>query len=75
MTLPPFLKISPKFSLLPQGGGYEKSKKIVILASGKNKADAVSKLLDNAMTTSCPATMLKTHPDVILICDKDAYIK
>lgn len=56
-------------------GTIMKSKKIIILASGKNKADAVSKLLDNAITTSCPATMLKAHQDVVLICDKDAYNK
>ncbi len=54
-------------------GTIMKSRKIVILASGKNKFDAVQKLLDNSITTDCPATMLKTHPDVILICDKAAY--
>ena len=56
-------------------GTIMKSKKIVILASGKNKYDAVQKLLDNSITTDCPATMLKAHQDVILICDKDAYTK
>ncbi len=54
-------------------GTIMKSRKIILLASGKNKADAVKKLLGNAITTSCPATILKAHPDVILICDKDAY--
>ena len=54
-------------------GTIMKSRKIILLASGKNKADAVKKLLGNAITTSCPATILKAHPDVILICDKDDY--
>ena len=56
-------------------GTIMKSRKIIILASGKNKYDAVQKLLDNSITTDCPATMLKAHNDVILICDKDAYEK
>ena len=49
------------------------AKKIVILASGESKKDAVKALLDDKITTSVPATLLKTHPDVILICDKEAY--
>ncbi len=56
-------------------GTIMKSRKILILASGKNKFDAVQKLLDNSITTDCPATMLKTHQDVVLICDKEAYGK
>ncbi|MEE1012973.1 MAG: glucosamine-6-phosphate deaminase [Clostridia bacterium] len=52
-----------------------KSKKIVLLASGESKRDAVSELLDHEIQTSVPATMLKVHPDVVLICDKEAYGK
>ena len=52
-----------------------KSRRIVIMANGKNKHDAVAKLLTDEITTSNPATMLKVHPDVVLICDKDAYLK
>lgn len=52
-----------------------KAKKIILLASGKNKSDAVSMLTDNYIDTSCPATLLKLHPDVTLICDKDAFLK
>lgn len=51
-----------------------KSRKIILLASGANKSRAVSELLNEEINTSVPATMLKTHPDVVLICDKDAYI-
>lgn len=52
-----------------------KSKKIVLLACGASKRNAVSELLDNEIQTSVPATMLKVHPDVVLICDKEAYGK
>lgn len=49
------------------------AKKIVLLASGANKSRVVSALLNGGINTSIPATMLKTHPDVVLICDRDAY--
>lgn len=54
-------------------GTIMKAKKIILLASGKNKLDAVSKLMNDDLDTSCPATMLKLHPDVTLICDKEAF--
>ncbi len=50
-----------------------KSKKIVLLASGKSKRAVVSQLLTNEINTELPATILKVHPDVVLICDKEAY--
>ena len=50
-----------------------KAKKIMLLASGKAKHDVVKKLLDDKLTTSNPATLLKLHNDVVIICDKDAY--
>ena len=50
-----------------------KAKKIVLLASGKNKHAVVKELLDSCISTNNPATMLKVHPDVVLICDNEAY--
>lgn len=50
-----------------------KSKKIILLASGANKSRVVGELLNREINTSVPATMLKVHPDVVLICDRDAY--
>ncbi len=49
------------------------AKKIILLASGASKSRVVGELLNGKINTSIPATMLKTHPDVVLICDKDAY--
>lgn len=50
-----------------------KADTIVLLASGKAKHAAVKSLLDENITTDIPATLLKVHRDVILICDKEAY--
>ncbi len=49
-----------------------KSKKILIMASGSNKADAVYRTVNGDVTESCPASILKNHPDCILIVDKEA---
>lgn len=51
-----------------------KAKKIILLANGASKNRVVSELLNDRINTSIPATMLKTHPDVVLICDRDAYM-
>lgn len=50
-----------------------KSRKIVLLANGKAKHNAVKELMNEDINTSLPATMLKVHPDVVLLCDKEAY--
>lgn len=50
-----------------------KAKKIVLLASGASKKAVVRELLNDHITTNVPATLLKLHPDVVLICDKEAY--
>ncbi len=49
------------------------ARKIVLLANGAGKHAAVAKLLDDTITTQMPATLLKVHPDVTLICDRAAY--
>ena len=50
-----------------------KAKTIILLATGKAKHQAVSELLDDKITTSNPATLLKLHPNTVIIVDKDAY--
>lgn len=50
-----------------------KSRKILLLASGALKRPVVQALLTDDINTNLPATMLKVHPDVVLICDKEAY--
>ncbi len=50
-----------------------KAKRILILAVGEQKAAAIKFLLNERITTACPASLLHLHPDVTLICDKAAY--
>lgn len=47
-------------------------KKLVMIASGKSKAEIVKKLVDGVVTEDAPATLLTTHPDMTLIVDEEA---
>ena len=49
------------------------AKKIILLASGKSKHDAIAKLLSRKISTDCPASMLNIHQDLVIICDKEAF--
>ncbi|WP_276716918.1 glucosamine-6-phosphate deaminase, partial [Caloranaerobacter azorensis] len=48
------------------------AKKIVLLASGKEKAEAIYKAVKGEITPKVPASVLQLHPDVILIADEEA---
>ena len=63
----------PIYALTMGISGILKSKKIILLASGTKKNNAVKELLNEEINTLIPATMLKVHPDVVLVCDKAAY--
>lgn len=51
------------------------AKKILILASGANKAEAVYKMVKGEVTEQVPASVLQLHPDCILIADEGAAQK
>lgn len=51
------------------------AKKILILASGANKSEAVYKLLKGEVTEKVPASVLQLHADCILIADEAAAKK
>ena len=51
------------------------AKKILILASGANKADAVYKMVKGEVTEHVPASVLQLHPDCALIADQEAAAK
>ena len=51
------------------------AKQIVMLISGKGKADTVKRLLDPTVSVDFPASILHKHPNVTVIIDEDAYSK
>ena len=53
-------------------GTIMKADRIIMLATGANKKNAVSDMLEGKITTQNPSTMLLMHPDFVLIADKAA---
>lgn len=48
------------------------SKKIILLVSGKPKANILHRLFTEDVKEALPASILKTHPNVLVIADQDA---
>jgi glucosamine-6-phosphate deaminase len=68
-------EVMPTAALTMVMGTILRAKKILILANGASKADAVATLLSGMLTTACPASFLNLHDDVTLICDGAAMSK
>jgi glucosamine-6-phosphate deaminase len=62
----------PKRAISMGLGTILDAKKIILVASGKSKAEAIASLVDEYITTQVPATLLKLHPDVTVLVDKEA---
>lgn len=52
-----------------------RAKKIVVIATGENKADAVYGMIKGEKSVDCPASVLQDHPDVTVILDTKAASK
>ncbi len=53
-------------------GSIMKARKILLLAFGQNKAEAVAAMVNGPITANCQASMLQVHPDVTILIDEDA---
>ncbi|MCT4593039.1 MAG: glucosamine-6-phosphate deaminase [Anaeromicrobium sp.] len=51
------------------------AKKILLLASGKEKAEAIYGAIYGKITPELPASVLQLHPDVVFVMDQDAASK
>ena len=49
------------------------ARKIVLIATGKNKAKAIYNLLKGPKTEEVPCSILQDHPDCTIYVDEDAY--
>lgn len=63
----------PKKAITMGLGQIMKAKKIILLANGVNKAEAIKGILSGKIETSNPSTLLQLHCDVTLIIDRDIY--
>ena len=62
----------PHYALTMGVGSIMSAKKIILIATGKAKADAVKALVDGEVSPACPASILQFHRDTVIYLDKDA---
>lgn len=48
------------------------ARRLILVASGERKSDAVAAALEGPVTASVPASALQLHPDVVAILDEEA---
>jgi glucosamine-6-phosphate deaminase len=46
--------------------------KLIVSVPGARKAEAVRRTLQEGISTNCPSTLLRTHPDVTIYLDMDS---
>lgn len=51
-----------------------KAQRILLLASGKNKAQAIQETISGYVSTRVPSSLLQTHPEVTIVVDEEAAI-
>jgi glucosamine-6-phosphate deaminase len=56
-------------------GSILKGKKMVLMAYGENKADAIQGMIQGPVTSDMPASALQNHDDVVVIIDEAAGSK
>jgi glucosamine-6-phosphate deaminase len=65
----------PRCALSAGMGTVREARKLILLATGAGKADAVAAALEGPFTPDVPASLLQDHPDCTYILDKDAAAK
>ncbi len=68
----PSLDCFPDRAITMGVGTILKAERILLLASGKNKAHAVHSAVTGPVTTQIPASLLQLHRDVTLLVDSEA---
>lgn len=53
-------------------GTILQAKQILLMAKGADKAEIVAKALKGPITTQCPASLLQTHANVVVVVDQAA---
>ena len=56
-------------------GTIMKARKILLIANGEDKAEAVAKAVHGPITPEMPASILQLHSDVVIVADKAALSK
>lgn len=62
----------PRYAMTMGIGSIMRAKKIILVATGKSKAQAVRAMICGEIDPQCPASILKAHPDCTVLLDTDA---
>ncbi len=62
----------PKYAITMGVGTIMDTRELLLLASGKGKADAIQKTIEGPITAMCPATIVQLHPITTIVTDKEA---
>ncbi|MCL2509136.1 MAG: glucosamine-6-phosphate deaminase [Oscillospiraceae bacterium] len=62
----------PRYAMTMGIGSIMRAKKIVFVATGASKAEAVKAMVQGEVTPECPASILQTHDDVTVFLDRAA---
>jgi glucosamine-6-phosphate deaminase len=62
----------PKFAMSMGIGTILRARAVVLLALGAAKADIVRRATTGPVTTRLPASLLQTHPNVVVVLDREA---
>jgi glucosamine-6-phosphate deaminase len=62
----------PRFAITMGIGTIMDAREIILLAVGREKAKAVSCMVEGPVTASCPASALQLHPKVKVVLDTEA---
>ena len=65
----------PRFTITMGSQTIFEAKKILLLASGENKAEAVAKFIEGPITPQITASILQKHPNTTVILDEAAASK
>lgn len=69
----PSPEMMPRHAVTMGMGLIRNARKILLVANGRNKHDALKALLNGEITTTVPASLLQLHPNVTVVCDEEAY--
>lgn len=62
----------PDYAITMGIGTILEAKKIILMACGDTKVDAIAAALEGPVSVTCPASALQLHPDVTWVVTKDA---
>lgn len=64
----------PRYAITMGVGTILEAKKIILLANGRHKAEALAKMVEGPVTAEITASALQLHPHTIVICDEEAAV-